>query len=119
MAKTQKKSGSYKVGKSDRDITVAVHVDGQLGAVMIHLDKRLLVSAPAPIGQLTVGKASEVKGKLLIVETKVTDVLRNSNKMNVDVKLAGGPTPKTVPSPGEVAEQGDSILFETSILLRE
>jgi hypothetical protein len=121
VAKKQKKTSFYKVGTSDgADILASVDVGlGQDGFVTISLDRTAIVSAPAPIGMLRVGTAAEVKGKLLIVEAKVTDVSTMTNKMSVSVMLTGGPSPKLVQQPGEVAAQGDSILFETAVLFRQ
>jgi hypothetical protein len=120
VAKKQKKTSFYKVGTNAADILASVDVGlGQTGFVTISLDQTPIVSAPAPIGLLRVGAAADVKGKLLIVETKVTDVSIMTNKMSVAVKLTGGPADKLVPQPGEVAEQGESILFETTILFRQ
>jgi len=121
VAKKQKKTSFYKVGTNGAaDILASVDVGlGQTGFVTISLDQTPIVSAPAPIGLLRVGTAADVKGKLLIVEAKVTDVSIMTNKMSVTVKLTGGPADKLVPQPGEVAEQGESILFETTILFRQ
>ena len=121
MAKKQKKTDFYRVGSTPGAAIIA-SVDvglGQQGFVSMFLDKTPILSAPAPVGLQRVGTAADVKGKLLIVETKVTDVMELTNKMSVTVRLAGGRAVKLITQPGEVAEQNDSILFQTIVLLRE
>jgi hypothetical protein len=120
MAKKQNQTESYPVGKGKENVTVSVDVGlGQLAAVQMALDKTPIVSAPAPLGLQNLGPGSALKGKLLIVETMVTDVSIMTNKMSVVTKLTGGVTPKTITTSGEVADQGESILFETFVLFEE
>ena len=119
MAKKIKKTDSYKVGTSDSDVRVAVDVGlGQRGTVKISFGTTSLVTTGTPV-DLMVGKASAIKGRLLTVETLVTDVSTMTNKMSATVKLSGGPSPKTVTTPGEVTEQGDSAIFQTLVLFKE
>jgi hypothetical protein len=120
MASKQKKTDSYKVGTGNNTIEVALDVGlGQLGAVKIALDKKTLVIAAAPMGQQPVGRAKDVVGKLLIVETMVTDVSIMTNKMSVVIQLIGGPSAKTITLTDEVPAEGESILFETFVLFKE
>ena len=120
MAKKQKKTDSYAIGKGKNDVTVSVDVGvGQLGSVQISLDKTPIVSAPAPLGLQNLGSGEALKGKLLIVETKVTDVSVMTNKMSVVLKLNGGAAAKTITVNDEVADQGASVLFQNFVLLEE
>ena len=121
MAKKQKKTDFYRVGtKPGAGIIASVDVGlGQDAFVSMFLDKTPILSAPAPIGLQRVGTAAEVKGKLLIVETKVTDVSNMTNKMSVTLRLSGGKSVKLIEQFGEVAEQNESILFQTMVLFRE
>src|SRR5215207_5527036 len=110
MAKKQKKNDSYKVGPGDRQIKAAVAVGlGQLGAVKLFLGRKLLTAGGAPLGQHPIGTASELKGKLLIVETRVDDVSEMTNKMSVVIRLSGGPSAKTITTNGEVETANDSV----------
>jgi hypothetical protein len=119
MAKKQERNDFYKVGAGNATIKAAVDVGlGQLGAVKMFLDKKLIVNTSAPIGQQLLGSAKDVVGKLLIVETVVTDVSIMTNKLSVVIMLTGGPSPKTIIRTDEV-EDGESTLFETFVLFRE
>jgi hypothetical protein len=120
MATKQKRTDSYRVGKGTKNVTVSVDVGlGQLGGVKLSVDKKPIVSAPAPLGLLDLGPGSALKGKLLIFETLVTDVSIMTNKMSVVIKLTGGTSPKTITTNGEVVEQLESILFQTLVLIKE
>ena len=121
MAKKQKKNDTYKVGTTGgAKIKVAVAVGlGQLGAVKLFLERRLITAGGAPLGQTIVGTADELKGKLMTVETRVDDVSLMTNKMSVVIRLVGGPTPKVITTDGLVTNQGDSIIFDTAVLFRE
>jgi hypothetical protein len=120
MAKKVKKTDSYKVGTGNQKVKASVDVGlGQLGFVKMSLDRKPLVSTGAPVGLQTLGSPSELAGKLLIVETVVTDVSIMTNKMSVTHKLIGGPAPKTITVTDEVMEQGDSLLFQASVLFKE
>ena len=119
MAKKIKKTDSYKVGTANADVKVGVDVGlGQRGTTKITLSTTPLVTVGAPVS-LTVGKGSDIKGKLLTIETLVTDVSTMTNKMSVAVKLTGGPSSKTITTPGEVTDSGDSVIFQTLVLFKE
>jgi hypothetical protein len=120
MAKKIKKSDSYKVGTGTERIKAAVDVGlGQLGFVKMSLDKKPIVSTGAPVGMQTLGTPSELAGKLLLIETAVTDASIMTNKMSVTHKLTGGVAAKTIRVLDEVAAPGDSILFQTFVLFKE
>jgi hypothetical protein len=120
MAKKQEKNSSYKVGSGTSEIRAAVDVGaGQKGTVSVALDRKSLrKNAATPVAPVKLGAAEDVEGKLLIVETAVTDVIGMTNKMSVTVRLTGGPSPKNVPDSTEV-DDGETVLFQTFILLKE
>jgi hypothetical protein len=121
MAKKLEKNDSYRVGKKAGAI-IRASVDvglGQDGFVKMSLDRKAIIGTAAPIGLLAVGTAAEVKEKLLVVQSKVTDVSVMTNRMSVAIRLTGGPSPKTITVPAEVTDQGDSILIEVFVLFRE
>lgn len=119
MAKKIKKTDAYRIASGNEKIQVAVDVGlGQLGFVKISLGTKPVASAGAPVGLQTLGTRDELADKLLIIEAVVTDVSIMTNKMSVIVKLTGGPAPKTVRVTDEVVDQGDSIIFQISVLLR-
>ena len=61
----------------------------------------------------------ESQGKLLIVETTVSDVSLMTNKMSIILRLSGGQRDKKVVSLDAVDKEGDSIFFQTFILFKE
>lgn len=118
MARKTRKNDDYKVGAGDADVKIAVDVGlGQRGTAKVSLAGRSLATTAAPLS-LTIGPRDDVAGKLLTIETVVTDVSTMTNKMSVTVKLSGGPSAKTVTNTGEVSDAGDSIIFQTLVLLR-
>ena len=120
MAKKEKKTDSYAVGKGTKDVKVSIDVGlGQLGSVKLSVDKSPIASVPAPLGLQNLGPGSALKGKLLIAEVLVTDVSIMTNKMSVVLKLTGGAASKTITTNGEVVDQGDSILFQIFVLIKE
>jgi hypothetical protein len=120
MAKKQKKTDSYAVGKGNKNVKAFVDVGlGQLGFLKLSIDKDHKLSAPAPLGPVDLGRGSDLKGKLLIFETLVTDVSTMTNRMSVVIQLAGGTSEKAVTMDGEVGEDLDSILFQAFILVKE
>jgi hypothetical protein len=120
MAKREKKSESYVVGRGNKHVKVSVDVGlGQLGFLKLSVDRDHKISAPAPLGPVDLGPGADLKGKLLIFETLVTDVSTMTNKMSVIVQLSGGTSTKTITTKGEVGEQGDSILFQIFVLIKE
>lgn len=119
MIKKIRKNDFYKVGTSDSDVKASVDVGlGQRGTVKVTLGTTSLATTGAPLG-LNLGKGSELQGKLLTVETLVTDVSTMTNKMSVALKLSGGPSSKTITTPGEVTDPGDSVIFQTLVLIKE
>ena len=120
MAKKQEKNASYKVGKGTSEITAAVDVGaGQKGTVSMALDKKSVKKkADTPVAAVKLGAAKDVLGKLLIVETAVSDVIPMTDKMKVTVKLEGGPSPRNVTSTAEEGE-AETVLFQTFVLLKE
>lgn len=120
--KEKEKEASYRVGKGGGTVKAAVDVGlGQEGFVSIALeDKKLFPgSKRAPLPPHTLGKRSSLVDKLLIVEARVSDVSRMTNKMSVSVNLTGGPVDKKVVSLDEVDNESDEIRFRTFVLFEE
>ena len=119
MAKKIRKNGIYKVGINNGDIIVSLDVGlGQRGTTKITLGTSTIATSGVPVS-LTVGKGDALKGKLLTLETLVTDVSTMANKMSVTVKLSGGASGKTILNPGDVTSSGDSVIFQTLVLFKE
>ena len=107
MAKKQERNDFYKVGAGNATIKAARRRRPWTARRRQDVSRQETdgehVSAD---GQQLVGSAKDVVGKLLIVETVVTDVSIMTNKMSVVIMLTGGPSPKTITRTDEVERRG-------------
>jgi len=120
--KEKEKEVIYQIGKGAAVIKASVDVGlGQEGFVSMALDDKKLFPGVkrAPLARQSLGKASALLEKFLIVETRVSDVSKMTNKMSVTVNLTGAAEGKKVVTTDEVEKDGDEIRFRTFVLFQE
>jgi hypothetical protein len=120
--KVKEKEVIYNIGKGAGVIEASVDVGlGQEGFVSMAIDEKKLFSGVkrAPLAPQSLGKGSTLLERFLIVETRVSDVSKITNKMSVTVNLTGAETSKKVVTTDEVDKEGDEIRFRTFVLFQE
>jgi hypothetical protein len=120
--KEKEKEVICNIGKGAGVIKASVDVGlGQEGFVSMAIEEKKLFPGVkrTPLAPQSLGKGSTLLEKFLIVETRVSDVSKITNKMSVTVNLTGAETSKKVVTTDEVDKDGDEIRFRTFVLFQE
>ena len=120
--KEKEKEVIFNIGKNAGVIEASVDVGlGQEGFVSMAVEQTKLFPGVkrAPLAPQRLGKGPTLLDKFLIVEARVSDVSKITNKMSVTVNLTGAKEGKKVVSTDEVDNDGDEIRFRTFVLFQE
>ena len=106
---------AYKVGAAKVSFSLLIG-EGQFGRTDVRLNTERLVRVSGPIGDLLIGKGSDISGKTLRVRSIVHDTVSATNLMTVTYMLSGGADEKEFLSSGEVERDGGNLIFEAKFL---
>ena len=110
---------SYEVDTSDKQIVMKLEIGapGQKSLSRVKIDTTSLAKdVNGEINNLKVGTNKSVRGRFLLVETVVTDILGGTDDTFIKFTLTGGPTGKYVCELSKtVSQAGDSIFYEIEI----
>lgn len=104
----------YLVGDDKVFLSIGIG-DKQIGTSVVSLSGELL--RMGEIEDLLLGKGADLDGKQLNIKTVVTDVNDKSNKTSVTFTHKGGKEDETFTLQSEVKEEGDSLIYRTTINL--
>jgi hypothetical protein len=104
--------------RDNPDVFLSMTVgEGQFGRSDIFLDSKKLIRTSGSIKDFLIGKGKDVRGKELLIRTLGVDVNAQSNRMAMTYKMKGGQSNLDFESTGKVANNGGTLLFETTIAL--
>ena len=107
----------YKVGDGTIRLSLVVG-EGQFGRSDVRVNTQRIVRSSGSIGNLLVGKGTDLSGKTLRIRTIVHDTVAATNKMSVTYKLTGGSSDKEFTSKGEVEKDGGNLVFDANVDLK-
>jgi hypothetical protein len=89
-------------------LTVSIG-DAQIGGSVVRIGSD--IKGTNQIQDLTLGTGPELKGQSVKIKTTVTDINDSSNKTSVTYEFSGGLHPLNTEVISEVANDGDSMVF--------
>lgn len=113
---TISKDATYAVRSAKVFLNILIG-EGQFGRHDVFLDDLRLVRVSGDIEDMFIGVGGEIVGKEVLVRTFGVDVNMRTNRMLLTYRLKGGTTSMEIASRGTVANQGGTLLFETTITM--
>ncbi len=103
----------YHVAEGSVSLSITVG-DAQMGASAVWLEGKKILQGD-DIRNARIGDGRELRGKELVIKTVVTDVNDKTNHISVTYDLAGGVKEAELFLESTVQENGESVLYRTSI----
>lgn len=110
--KSVKFGTDYDVGAGDVTLSVIIG-NKQFGTSAVSLQGQTIVTGD--VNNLLIPANGGLTGKDLFIKSVVTDVNDMSNITSIRYMLAGGVTPKQFDLSATVEQEGDSVVYRTTI----
>jgi hypothetical protein len=108
-------AATYAVGTAASIRISAVIGDGQLGDSAVWLDTSLLTTGD--VNHFDIGSAEQLRGHQLKFRSIASDLNPQTNRTSVSYFLAGGTTDDDYTLTKQVANDGDSVVYEATFQL--
>lgn len=103
-------------GNSELTLEIIIGAIGQTAKTVASIGKKIIVDDHSgSLNEMSIGKASELDGKVLYVNTIVSDTSRETNITEVILRLRGGVAFREYVLNKEVTEEGDSQPYDCII----
>ncbi len=105
---------------ADRRVSVTAQVGAaQDGHITMLLDDEEIAECPAPVGPIDLGPGMRLVGRLLTVDSFITDVSPHTDAVRLTVRLEGGPEPCVIPLEDQVDTPGGTLNLRVLVLFKE